>query len=86
MRSTQWTTQQITDEITRTIAEELGILPTAVKPDVDIESDLGADSLSQLEIVMRVEEVFDLEIPDEDTEHLRTLRQVCEYLERRLKE
>ncbi len=62
------------------IVEQLGVDPEKVKPEASFIDDLGADSLDIVELVMAMEEEFDLEIPDEDAEKLRTVQDVASYL------
>lgn len=62
------------------IVEQLGVDPEKVKPEASFIDDLGADSLDIVELVMAMEEEFDLEIPDEDAEKLKTVNDVQEYL------
>lgn len=63
------------------IVEQLGVDPERVKPEASFIDDLGADSLDIVELVMAMEEEFDIEIPDEDAEKLRTVQDVTSYLE-----
>lgn len=62
------------------VAEQLGVDPLAMKPDANIQEDLGADSLDVVEMVMAIEEAFDIEIDDEDAEAMRTLADVESYV------
>ncbi len=62
------------------VAEQLGVDPTAMRPDASILEDLGADSLDVVEMVMAIEEAFDIEIDDEDAEAMRTLADVESYV------
>jgi acyl carrier protein len=62
------------------IVEQLGVDPEKVKPEASFIDDLGADSLDIVELVMAMEEEFDLEIPDEDAEKLRSVQDVASYL------
>ncbi|MBX2986463.1 MAG: acyl carrier protein [Bdellovibrionaceae bacterium] len=62
------------------IVEQLGVDPEKVKPEASFIDDLGADSLDIVELVMAMEEEFDLEIPDEDAEKLKTVNDVQSYL------
>lgn len=62
------------------IVEQLGVDPEKVKSEASFIDDLGADSLDIVELVMAMEEEFDLEIPDEDAEKLKTVNDVQEYL------
>ncbi len=62
------------------IVEQLGVDPERVKPEASFIDDLGADSLDIVELVMAMEEEFDMEIPDEDAEGLKTVQDVANYL------
>lgn len=61
------------------IAEQLNVSKDAVKPDSTLES-LGADSLDRVEIIMKLEEEFGVEIKDEEAEKLNTVEQVVGYI------
>ena len=65
------------------IVEQLGVDPEKVKLEASFIDDLGADSLDIVELVMAMEEEFDLEIPDDDAEKLRTVGDVYSYLEKK---
>lgn len=62
------------------VAEQLGVDLAEVRPDAHILDDLGADSLDVVELVMALEESFDIEIPDSDVEGLRTIADVERYV------
>ena len=62
------------------IVEQLGVESDQITPDASFIDDLGADSLDTVELVMAFEEEFDIEIPDEDAEKIRTFRNVIEYM------
>jgi len=62
------------------IVEQLGVDPEKVKPEASFIDDLGADSLDIVELVMAMEEEFDIEIPDEEAEKLKTVKDVADYL------
>ena len=62
------------------IADELGLKLEEVKPQARFIDDLGADSLDTVELVMRFEEVFDIEIPDRDCEKIQTVQHAYDYL------
>lgn len=68
-------------KVKEVIAEQLGIDPDRVKPEASFIDDLGADSLDIVELVMAMEEEFNIEIPDEDAESLRTVQDVANYLQ-----
>ncbi len=65
------------------VAEQLGVDAGELESGADILDDLGADSLDVVEMVMAIEEEFDLEIPDEDAEGMRTLGDVEKYVTER---
>jgi len=63
------------------IAENLGIDQNTIKDESNFVDDLGADSLNIVELVMKIEEEYDIEIPDEDSEMLITVGDVRRYIE-----
>ncbi len=66
------------------IANQLGVDKEMVTPEANVVDDLGADSLDVVELVMALEEAFDLEIPDEEAEKIRTVKDIFEYLAKSL--
>ncbi len=62
------------------IANQLGVDKEVVTPEANIVDDLGADSLDVVELVMALEEAFDTEIPDDDAEKIRTVKDIFDYL------
>jgi acyl carrier protein len=66
------------------IVEQLGVAEAQVKPEASFIDDLGADSLDTVELVMAFEEKFDIEIPDEDAEKMRTVGDAIAYLNSKL--
>ncbi|MCB0384132.1 MAG: acyl carrier protein [Bdellovibrionales bacterium] len=71
----------IEPKVKKIIEELLGVDPERVKLEASFIDDLGADSLDIVELVMAMEEEFEIEIPDEDAEKLKTVSDVCKYLE-----
>ena len=65
------------------VANQLGLERDELGPDARILDDLGADSLDVVELVMALEESFDIVVPDEDVERLQTIGDVQQYLQRR---
>lgn len=70
----------IEPRIKKIIEESLGVEGDRVKPEASFIEDLGADSLDIVELVMAMEEEFELEIPDEDAEGLKTVQDVTNYI------
>ena len=67
-------------KIKQIIAEKLGVSEDKVTTNASFIDDLGADSLDQVELIMAFEDAFDIEIPDEDAEKLRTVKDAVDYL------
>ena len=70
----------LVEKIRGLVCEQLGVDAAALNPDANILEDLGADSLDVVELVMAIEEAFDIEISDEDAEAMRTLGDVEKYV------
>ena len=70
------------DDVRDVVVEQLSVAPDAVKLDSKIIEDLGADSLDVVELVMALEEKFEVEIPDSDAEKLITINDVVSYIEK----
>ena len=66
------------------IIEQLGATKEEIVPEASFIDDLGADSLDIVELVMAMEETFDIEIPDEDAEKIQTIGDAVAYLKDRL--
>ena len=62
------------------VAEQLHVEETVIKPETDFKKDLNADSLDLFELIMALEEEYDIEIPTEDLENLTTVQAVVDYL------
>ena len=62
------------------IVEQLGVDASAVKPDTACSDDLGADSLDVVELIMALEEAFDMEIPDTEAEKIITVNDAVDYI------
>ena len=73
------------EKVKRIIAEQLGVDEGEVTPSASFVDDLGADSLDQVELVMALEEAFDVEIPDEDAEKIRTVQDAIDYIDKHAK-
>jgi acyl carrier protein len=69
------------DEVKEVVVEQLNVNPDEVKEDSKFVEDLGADSLDVVELVMALEEKFDIEIPDSDAESIATVGDAVKYIE-----
>ncbi len=67
-------------KVNKIIEEQLGVEGDRIKPEASFIDDLGADSLDIVELVMAMEEEFDIEIPDEEAEKLKTVQDVYTYV------
>jgi len=65
------------------VCEQLGVSEDEVTPEASFIEDLGADSLDIVELVMALEEEYEMEISDEDAEKIKTVQDVIHYIERR---
>ena len=72
----------IFDEVKEVIAEQLNVSEDEIKMESNFVEDLGADSLDVVELVMALEEKFEIEIPDSDAEKIATVKDVVEYIEK----
>jgi acyl carrier protein len=68
------------DKIKQIIVEQLGVDEAEVTANASFVDDLGADSLDTVELVMAFEEAFEIEIPDEDAEKIRTVQDAVDYI------
>jgi acyl carrier protein len=75
----------VEDKVKQIIVEQLGVDEGEVTPNASFVDDLGADSLDTVELVMAFEEAFDIEIPDEDAEKIRTVKDATDYIEKHAK-
>jgi len=74
----------IEERVKKIVVDQLGVREDQVTPDASFVDDLGADSLDTVELVMALEEEFNLEIPDEDAENIRTIGEAVEYIKEHL--
>jgi acyl carrier protein len=81
--TTSLTTAALAEEVTRVICEQLGANPAQVTPTMRFQEDLGADSLDLVELVMKLEEVFEITIPDDEGQKIRTVGDAIDYIVRR---
>ena len=69
------------EKISELIADKLGVENAKIKPEAKFVEDLGADSLDTVELIMQLEDEFNLEIPDEEAETLTTVGAVIDYID-----
>ena len=75
----------VAERVKQIIVEQLGVDESQVEPSASFVDDLGADSLDIVELVMAFEEAFDLDIPDEDAEKIKTVKDAVDYIEAKKK-
>ena len=74
------------DKIKDIIVEQLDVEEDAVTMEASITDDLGADSLDVVDLVMSIEDSFDVEIPDEEVENIKTVGDIVKYIENKVEE
>jgi acyl carrier protein len=74
----------ITEKIIQALADYLRRDPHSIEPDHHLRDDLGLDSMAVIELLYKIEEAFDIQIPDQDLVGLTTVGAVCAYVEQRL--
>ena len=75
----------VEERVKQIIVEQLGVDEAEVTPNASFVDDLGADSLDTVELVMAFEEAFEIEIPDEDAEMIRTVQDAISYIDQHAK-
>ena len=71
----------VDDKIKTIIAEQLGVKPEEVTTEASFVDDLGADSLDTVELIMALEEEFEIDIPDEGSGKIKTVGEIIKYIE-----
>lgn len=71
---------EIYTKVKQIVAEQLSVDESEIKPEASFANDLGADSLDTVELVMALEEEFDIEIPDEAAEGIATVQAAVDYI------
>ena len=72
--------ENLEPRVKKIVAEQLGVNEADVKNESSFVNDLGADSLDTVELVMALEEEFEIEIPDEEAEKITTVQQAVDYI------
>ncbi len=75
----------VEDKVKQIIVDQLGVDAGDVTPASSFVDDLGADSLDRVELIMALEETFDMEIPDEDAEKIVTVQNAVDYIQKNAK-
>lgn len=71
----------VSSKVTKIIVDQLGVSPDEVKPEASFVEDLGADSLDLTELIMAMEEEFDIEIADDDAQKIQKVQDAVNYIE-----
>ena len=71
----------VDDKLINIISEQLGVDRTKVKSEASFTTDLGADSLDSVELIMAIEDEYEIEIPDEEVEKLKTVGDLAGYIQ-----
>ena len=77
--------ENVQERVKNIIVEQLGVEADQVKPEAQFVNDLGADSLDTVELIMALEEEFDIEIPDEKAEKIKTVGEAISFIEENAK-
>ena len=70
------------DKVREILCDQLDLDESTVTEDSNIVEDLGADSLDSVDIILALEDEFDIQIPDEETENIKTVGDLCNYVEK----
>ena len=77
--------ENVEERVKNIIVEQLGVEADQVKPEAQFVNDLGADSLDTVELIMALEEEFDVEIPDDKAEKIKTVGEAVAYIQENAK-
>lgn len=75
----------VDEKVKQIIVDQLGVDQAEVTPGASFTDDLGADSLDRVELIMAMEEAFDVEIPDEEAEKIATVQDAVAYIQKNAK-
>lgn len=78
------TSEEIEDKVMSIVSEQMSVDRSEIKRETSFVNDLNADSLDTVELVMELEDEFDMSIPDEEAEKLQTVGQAIDYIQNQL--
>ncbi len=81
MNVKEMTNEQLVEEISTIIEERLGVSASDITPEKSLVNDLGADSLDSVELIMSIEQKFDISIPEEAAENIKTVGDIISYVQ-----
>ena len=71
----------VLEKLKSILSEQFDVDEEAITPETNLQDDLGADSLDVVDLLMSIEDEFEIEIPDEDAENIKTVAAIVEYIE-----
>lgn len=71
----------VLEKVKKILSDQFDVEEDSITPDTMIEGDLGADSLDVVDLLMSIEDEFELEIPDEETDNIKTVGDLVQYIE-----
>ncbi len=74
----------IEQRVKKIVAEQLGVIESELTRESHFINDLGGDSLDEVELVMAMEDEFEIQVPDDDAEEIKTVGQAIEYIEKNI--
>lgn len=78
------TREEILEKVVQIVSDQMGVDKAEITPETSFVDDLNADSLDTVELVMELEDEFDMSIPDEEAEKIKTVGDAVSYVERQL--
>ena len=75
----------VLEKVKAILSEQFDVEEDSITPDTSIADDLGADSLDVVDLLMSIEDEFEIEVPDEEIENIKTVDQLVKYIEANMK-
>lgn len=82
MNIKELTDEQLFEEISAIVEERLGVAASEISPDKNLINDLGADSLDSVELIMAIEQKFEITIPEDAAENIKTIGDIINYIKK----